>query len=60
MGDVASVVAERLKVELETQLSLRSLRPKESSELADQLVSLSSSAASQMADPTDADQSGPS
>ena len=55
IGDVASVVGERLKVELETQLSSRNLRPKESSDLADQLISLSSSASSSMADPTNAD-----
>ena len=35
-GDVASLLAERLRVELQTKLSLRSLRPKESNELADE------------------------
>jgi hypothetical protein len=55
-SDVASAVTERLKAELETQLSVRSLRPRESSELADQLVSLSFADRCSMADPSDADQ----
>jgi hypothetical protein len=41
-GDVNQVVAERLKAELESCLSIRGLRPKELGELADQLISLSS------------------
>lgn len=56
-GDVAPVVAERLKVELKSGLSVRGLRPGELGELADQLISLSSAApvASDM-DSADADQ----
>jgi hypothetical protein len=40
IGDADHVVAERLKAELETRLSIRGLRPKELGELADQLASL--------------------
>jgi hypothetical protein len=39
-SDADHVVAERLKAELESRLSLRGLRPKELGELADQLMSL--------------------
>jgi VIT1/CCC1 family predicted Fe2+/Mn2+ transporter len=39
-SDADQVVAERLKAELETRLSIRGLRPKELGELADQLMSL--------------------
>jgi hypothetical protein len=40
IGGIDTVVAQRLKVEIETQLSVRGLRPKELGELADQLLNL--------------------
>ena len=40
VGDPDPVVAERLKVELKSCLSIRGLRPKELGELADHLIGL--------------------
>jgi hypothetical protein len=40
-GDADQVVAERLKAELKSDLSVRGFRPKELGDLADQLISLS-------------------
>ena len=61
IGEVDTVAAERLKVAMETQLSIRALRPKELSDLADELMSLSSVALlTGDMDSTDADQSDPS
>ena len=43
-GDGDQAIAEHLKAELESRLSIRGLRPRELGELADQLVSLSCAA----------------
>jgi hypothetical protein len=61
IGEVDPVAAERLKVAMETQLSIRALRPKELRDLADELMGLPSvdSLTSDM-DSTHADQSDPS